>query len=916
MDSSKFAFQAMFYTSDLMMSLGTETRPPVLVDENEFTQWQDRFMNFIERQANGENMMKSLTERPFINPNKETPPTPEEASRMKANRELKANLMLALPNSVYNRVDHCKDYPNMLWTQLEKIMLGSSVATQLRHTRFMNNFEEFNAKENETIKSVFDIFCVVLNDLRKLNVIMTELETNLKFLNALQPEWNKSCHRLRNDVRISTMQIQELYEILMTDESLVLEKKAKMDKKKKTVDPVALLTKQLSEQALSENAYTGSTEDDGEALQKAMILFSQHYQKKFQPKSGSNSSRFTSGPKVKVPELKNVACYNCGKPGHMSKECRAKVVRDSAYYRKKVELAEKRENGTALMAEEEFWLDHSDDEASNVEIAQICLVGDDQSDDSDFDTDEDEVYSEFDYKFITSQFDIMINALYDLRSKILSEKVLNSEKSDLIEKLKISLKDEKSILENTKDIFQKKLDALENSNKTYLESLTDMTKLKDKFSDKIIKLEEKFYRRDQYEQTIYMNKLRSEEALKQRWGLGFDNPQFFKQNRALSARSKKQIWKAKLNSMFDGDRCVDKFYNSDSFAVCNNVSKYSIKQMFQISKNVSYSSSDSSSDDLALSSDSCDYFFDHIPRALNLKSAHYFSIRTATNKHGSKFKWVPKSLSDSKLQASHVEGDFSQCFKNMLRCLISNIYMTKLIKIIKVMRGRSQGEVKETKNSNVYLLIKIHSKILFSQLQQILLLFLLRTPQFIQDHSKELSTLVRPSAWSEILDGMSTFSRSPSSPRRRLVFLKSVDLGMFGSIPVGSWEMMTFRCWKLKKGSNCHPRLGDDRNLVGKGYFEELNVRSVMSVMCPRGATDVSTSIRVMMMILTNGLRTIYSAGNVPLRRVDFEDKISFKVGRIVTPRISKASFQVNTEISSLQGKNKIFDFGLESLIL
>ncbi|KAI3758654.1 hypothetical protein L6452_06223 [Arctium lappa] len=302
MDYAKFAFQAQFYKSDLMMQLGTETRPPVLVDENEFTQWKDRFLNIIERQANGDNMLKSLTEGPFIKPNKETTATTEDALRMKADKELKANLMLALPNSVYNRVDHCKDYPNLLWAQLEKIMLGSSVATQLCHTRYMNNFEEFKAEESESLKSVFDKFCTVLNDLRKINVNKTELETNLKFLNALQPEWNKSCHRLRNDVRISTMQIQELYEILMTDESLVLEKKAKLDKKnKKSVDPIALLTKQLTEQALSDNAFDGSTDDIGEALQKAMILPSQHYQKKFQPRSGSNTSRFTSGSRVKVP---------------------------------------------------------------------------------------------------------------------------------------------------------------------------------------------------------------------------------------------------------------------------------------------------------------------------------------------------------------------------------------------------------------------------------------------------------------------------------------------------------------------------------------------------------------------------------------------------------------------------------------
>ncbi|KAI3715506.1 hypothetical protein L6452_22490 [Arctium lappa] len=196
--------------------------------------------------------------------------------------------------------------------------------TQLRHTCCMNNFEELKAKETESLKSVFDRFCTVLNDMRKINVNKTELETNLKFLNALQLEWNKSCHRLRNDVRVSSMQIQEMYEILMTDENIVLEKKAKLDKKnKKTVDLVALLTNQLAEQSLSDNAYNGATDDDGEALEKAMILLSQHYQKKFQPRSSSNNLRFTFGSKnVKVPEAKKDAvCFNCGKPGHFSKEC-------------------------------------------------------------------------------------------------------------------------------------------------------------------------------------------------------------------------------------------------------------------------------------------------------------------------------------------------------------------------------------------------------------------------------------------------------------------------------------------------------------------------------------------------------------------------------------------------------------------
>ncbi|KAI3664950.1 hypothetical protein L6452_43564 [Arctium lappa] len=450
------SLQAQLYKNDLMMSLGSETRPPVLINENEFEQWQDRFVNFIERQSNGENMMKALTEGPMVKPRKvipavgNTPATEVEKSlieydadellRYQADNQAKSNLILALPNSIYNRIDCFKHNPMLMWTQLEKIMLGTAMSTQLRQTRYMNNFEEFKAKDGESLKSVFDRFWTVINDLYKIKVIKNELETNMKFLNALKPEWEKSCHRMRNDPRISKMPIQEMFEILMSDEAMVMKKKAKLDKHKpKTVDPIALLASQMAEQVLTESAYDGSTDDDGEVLEKAMILLSQHYQKKYQKQTGSNNLRFSSGSKKVEPgstskpffpkyesgtaaepkkeEKEAVTCYNCGKPGHISKECRTKIVKDVDFYKKKLALAEKKASGTILLAEEEYWLDHSDNEADNVETAAMCFIGDDKSDDEDEDTstDESEVSSDLDFNFISSQMNVITNALHDFR---------------------------------------------------------------------------------------------------------------------------------------------------------------------------------------------------------------------------------------------------------------------------------------------------------------------------------------------------------------------------------------------------------------------------------------------------------------------------------------------------------------------
>ncbi|KAI3715248.1 hypothetical protein L6452_22221 [Arctium lappa] len=374
-------------------------------------------------------MMKALTEGPMVKPRKvipvvgNTPATDVEKSlieydvdellRYQADNQAKSNLILALPNSIYNKIDCFKHNPMLMWTQLEKIMLGTAMSTQLRQTRYMNNFEEFKAKDGESLKSVFDRFWTVINDLYKIKVIKNELETNMKFLNALKPEWEKSCHRMRNDPRISKMPIQDMFEILMSDEAMVLKKKAKLDKQKpKTVDPIALLASQMAEQVLTESAYDGSTDDDGEALEKAMILLSQHYQKKYQKRTGSNNLRFSSGSKKVEPgstskpffpkyesgtaaepkkeEKKAVTCYNYGKPGHISKECRTKIVKDVDFYKKKLALAEKKASGTILLAEEEYWLDHSDNEADNVETAAMCFIGDDNSDDEDEDTSTDE----------------------------------------------------------------------------------------------------------------------------------------------------------------------------------------------------------------------------------------------------------------------------------------------------------------------------------------------------------------------------------------------------------------------------------------------------------------------------------------------------------------------------------------------
>ncbi|KAI3771016.1 hypothetical protein L6452_02167 [Arctium lappa] len=333
-----------------------------------------------------------------------------------------------------------------------------------------------------------------------------------------------------------------------------------------------------------------------------------------------------------------------------------------------MELAEKRENGTTLLVEEEYWFDHSDDEADTIETAHMCLIGDDQSDDDE--TDEDEVISEFDYTFISSQMNIIITALSDLRSKLISEKNLNSE--NLEEKLFSQKQDSISGLSSDSKENKKAFLKSKNFSQTFSDSEATSYLLVDQLgflgkivsSDSNIKskiLDESFTLNDNYYKP--KRKRRRSKKSKKKDTVISENSNSSDSillDRTLSTSSK-HIWRVKRtsdDSTTDEDRYVDKQYKSDSFASCNQISKYSIKQMIQISKNVSYSSSDSSSDDYAFSSaNSYVNLSDHISCASRVKSYKYFPTRTATNFHGPKFKWVPKSKIDFKLQASNVKGE-------------------------------------------------------------------------------------------------------------------------------------------------------------------------------------------------------------------------------------------------------------------
>ncbi|GKA82897.1 hypothetical protein Tco_0789645, partial [Tanacetum coccineum] len=88
-------------------------------------------------------------------------------------------LLQSIPNDIYNSVDACKKDKDM-WERIKRLMYGSDVTSHVRHSRLMDEFDKFAAKEGGLV-----------NIMDRNNVRPIPVSINTKFLNCLQPEWSK-----------------------------------------------------------------------------------------------------------------------------------------------------------------------------------------------------------------------------------------------------------------------------------------------------------------------------------------------------------------------------------------------------------------------------------------------------------------------------------------------------------------------------------------------------------------------------------------------------------------------------------------------------------------------------------------------------------------------------------------------------
>ncbi|GKC17409.1 hypothetical protein Tco_1014191 [Tanacetum coccineum] len=279
---------------------GSTMRIPMLY-RGEYSQWRERFMNYLEEQTDGEAMINSIQNGdhplPVIAqvslagtaPN--APPTLKDPKFWTA--EEKKN----------RKIDH-------LWDALESRCVVE-YSEQYMKVAILYEYETFKATEGEQLLDTYLHYLQVINDLKKCGYKKDNCELNYKFLNNLQPEWKQYGTLMRQTKNLMDINIDALYNILKQNQGDVNDA---MGYKKKVVvvtsDPLALVAKKTKvskrkEKVVVQSESEGSDDDDISDLKKITALLAKAFnRKKYYAKPTNNNLRtsLASSSANKKPE--------------------------------------------------------------------------------------------------------------------------------------------------------------------------------------------------------------------------------------------------------------------------------------------------------------------------------------------------------------------------------------------------------------------------------------------------------------------------------------------------------------------------------------------------------------------------------------------------------------------------------------
>nr|GFA60652.1 hypothetical protein [Tanacetum cinerariifolium] len=200
----------------------SKSRPPMLNKEN-YVPWSSRLLRYAKSRTNGKLIHNSIINCPYVRRMIPEPGdtnrkvhvnetfhvqtddelTEKELKQIEADDQAIQTILLGLPKDIYAAVDSYETAQE-IWLRVQQMMKGSDIGIQEKKAKLFN-----------------------------------EWESNLKFLNNLQPEWSRHITIVHQTKDLHTADYTQLYDFLKYNQKEVDELKA--ERLAKTQDPLALM---------------------------------------------------------------------------------------------------------------------------------------------------------------------------------------------------------------------------------------------------------------------------------------------------------------------------------------------------------------------------------------------------------------------------------------------------------------------------------------------------------------------------------------------------------------------------------------------------------------------------------------------------------------------------------------------------
>nr|GEY70076.1 hypothetical protein [Tanacetum cinerariifolium] len=325
-----------------VLTIGSTMRIPLLY-RGEYSQWVERFMNYLEEQTDGEAMITCIKngDQPLPRVTQvsiagtsstEQPPlkdksiwSDQEKKIQKIDRHATSRLIQGLPNDIYSLIDSNKTAKD-LWDALARHMLGSEYGEQDRKAAVLYEYEMFKSTEGELLLNIYIRYLQVINDLKKCGDVNDAM--GLK---------NKT--------------------VVVTSDPLALIAE-------KTKKITALLAKSFNRRKFyskptNNNLRTSSTSQSANKKQE----FVKSNDKKVKKKDDDIKR-----------DISKVKCYNCKKEGHFAKDCKKVKVNDYEYYETKMLLAKKYKDEQVFLAKDQAWMKSSSDSDQEINANMVFMA--------------------------------------------------------------------------------------------------------------------------------------------------------------------------------------------------------------------------------------------------------------------------------------------------------------------------------------------------------------------------------------------------------------------------------------------------------------------------------------------------------------------------------------------------------------